>query len=326
MITDSAYFWFRLFRTRGIGPKGLVSIYRALSDAQLSPDKMPLNKRILYEEYPKLAKLLASKIKPEDQASTHKEYAELQEKEVTLVYPGHEHYPKMLLSSSELLNIPPVLFCRGNTSLLKADSIAIVGSRNVTSKGAIATRYLASELALRGFNIVSGYAKGVDTEAHLGALEAEGTTSMILSYGILEFKLKREFDAFDKRNIVAVSQFGLHERWRARNAMSRNKLVCALANGVVVIESGPERDNQGRMSGTFNAAKIVLDLGLPLFVLSPDTFDAPPLGNAELLKLGGIEITIEEGAEVISQTLTHKPLPVKEAPVQTNLFDTTTGT
>ena len=79
--------------------------------------------------------------------------------------------------------------------------------------------------------------------------------------------------------------------------MARNKLVCALSKAVVVIESGPERDAQGKMSGTFNAAKTALSMGLPLFVLTPDCLDNAPEGNAALIALGGYSLNPTDGAK-----------------------------
>jgi len=70
--------------------------------------------------------------------------------------------------------------------------------------------------------------------------------------------------------------------------MIRNELVCVLSEALIVIESGPERDEEGRMSGTFNAAKIALEREIPLFVVDPSYFKKLPLGNEKLIK--GIQI------------------------------------
>jgi DNA processing protein len=198
-------------------------------------------------------------------------------------------------------NISPVLLCQGQLALLSSDGVAIVGSRNVSTQGLEAARMLATDLANLGKNIISGYAKGVDTEAHRSALEAEGTTTIVLSYGIEEFQKKRDLQdiRWSQQDILVISQFAPDTKWNAGNAMARNKTVCALSNGVVVIESGKERDEDGKMSGTFDAAKIALELGIPLFIVSPTYFETPPAGNADLIRLGGIEITPSTGAEEI---------------------------
>jgi DNA processing protein len=76
-----------------------------------------------------------------------------------------------------------MLFIKGQRKLLTSDGVAIVGSRNVSDTGIRVARKLAAELANAELNVVSGYARGVDSEAHLGALAAEGTTTMVLPYG-----------------------------------------------------------------------------------------------------------------------------------------------
>ncbi len=222
------------------------------------------------------------------------EYEQLKTQGVEFIYPRHPDFPP------HLLEIAPMLFIRGQRKLLTSDGVAIVGSRNVSDTGIRVARRLAAELANAGLNIVSGYAKGVDSEAHLGALAAEGTTTMVLPYGIKELRQKSAFREFDwQRNVLAVSQFDPGIKWLARNAMARNKLVCALSKTVVVIESGLERDAQGKMSGTFNTAQTALSMGLPLFVLDPKCFDNPPKGNEDLIKLGGERLDPEEGAAEI---------------------------
>lgn len=96
--------------------------------------------------------------------------------------------------------------------------------------------------------------------------------------------------------------------------MARNKLVCALSKAVVVIESGPERDTQGKMSGTFNTAKAALDMNLPLFVLNPNFFDNPPKGNEALIALGGYSLDPVNGADIITKHIfvkTEEPASVE---------------
>jgi len=83
--------------------------------------------------------------------------------------------------------------------------------------------------------------------------------------------------------------------------MVRNNLICALSKAVVVIESGPERGAQGKMSGTFNTAQTALRTSLPLFVINPECFDNPPIGNANLIDLGGERLDPDGAAETISK-------------------------
>lgn len=321
MSISRDYFWFRLFKTRGIGPKQLVSIAKMLDAHQLTPEMLPRSQSALSLHFPELAKILSGKLREEDREEVLAEYKQLKRLEVDIIYPGHPDCPP------QLLEISPILFVRGKGKHLNFDSVAVVGSRNVSDRGIDITRKLARDLARSGINIVSGYAKGVDSAAHLGALEVEGTTTIVLPYGIKELYQKKAFKEFNwKRDVLAVSQFDPSMKWLARNAMVRNELVCVLSNAVVVIESGPERDEQGKMSGTFNTAKTALQHGLPLFVLDPSYLDNPPQGNTALIGLGGCNLNPGSGAEqILSKTMDVISDTNHQYPIQMDLFDNKNG-
>lgn len=309
MRINRDYFWYRLFKTRGIGPKLLVSIAEILEAEHLDPEMVPRSQSDLSAQFPELAKILNGKIRPGDREIVSAEYDNLKNHGVDIIYPGHPDLP------SHLLEISPILFVKGKHKRILSDSVAIVGARNVSDKGIRVANKLAGDLASEGINVVSGYAKGVDSEAHLGALAAEGTTTLVLPYGINQLRRKSAFKEFNwKQDVLAVSQFDPDTKWFARNAMARNKLVCGLSKAVVVIESGPERDAQGKMSGTFNAAKTALDMNLPLFVLNPNCLDNPPKGNEALIKLGGYSLDPISGAEEIVACISDKT--VKSVPLE----------
>ena len=308
MSIDSGYFWFRLFKTRGIGPKLLGSIAKILEAENLTPELLPRNQNDLLEQFPELAKILKGKIREEDRGDVSAAYEQLKDHGINIIYPGHPDFPP------HILEIAPILFVKGQQKRLRSDSVTIVGARNVSDKGIRITRNLAGELVGKGINIVSGYAEGVDLEAHLGALEAGGTTTLVLSNGIKQLRQESAFKKFNwDRDILTVSQFDPDTEWFAWNALARNQLVCALSKAVVVIESGPERDTQGKMSGTFNTAKTALDLNLPLFVLNPSCFDNAPKGNADLIELGGYSLNPADGAREIVELIsvkTMEPAPI----------------
>src|SRR2546428_4612806 len=94
--------------------------------------------------------------------------------------PGDPRYPALLGA----IPAPPALFVRGALSDDDALALAIVGSRRPTPYGLAVAERLASELAERGVTIVSGFARGIDTAAHRGALAAGGRTLAVLGNGI----------------------------------------------------------------------------------------------------------------------------------------------
>ncbi len=235
------------------------------------------------------------------------EYQALQSARVNFLDPRDDAYPDRL---KERLKSPPWLFYRGPQRaplrLLQRPGVAIVGARNASPLGLRCAERIAQGLAQRGVNVISGYARGVDRMAHLGALKARyGGTTIVLSEGILHFAPKgelRQMDGWERRTLI-LSQFLPTAPWRASQAMARNQLICALSDVVVVIESGPERDARGKRSGTFHSGRTALEQGVPLFVIEykveqtslledPGEIPETPEGSRALLDQGGRPLTI----------------------------------
>jgi len=163
---------------------------------------------------------------------------------------------------------------------------------------------------------------------------------MILSFRTNHITIKRELKDLNwEKNALFVTQFAQYEKFLGQNAMTRNKLVCAISKAIIVIKSGPERDSSGKMSGTFDAGKSALKMGIPVFVLSPQVLNPEPQGNIDLIKLGAIEFSngmdivkfFEEHPKqelvAINGQIDPKPTDKKETtnkptkPFQTSLFD-----
>jgi DNA processing protein len=288
----AAYYWFLLSRIKGVGMRTLHAIHECLTEAGLSiDDALRLEWVDFHQVVPQLDRRAYDSIACGADSNVEHEARTLQERGVHIVHLGDERYPSLVLDRLGR-DAPPLLYCRGYLGLLEVDGIAIVGSRRASLTGLALAGELAGELALSAKNVVSGYAAGVDTEAHLGALRQQGTTTMVLSTGVLEFRPKPDLQHLPwEGNVLVISQFNPRERWFARNAMARNKLVCALSRAVVVVESGPEIDEQGRTSGTFDAARTALRLGVPLFVFDSHVGGVSGTGNTKLIELGGIAVT-----------------------------------
>lgn len=303
---DNDFIWYRLTRLQGVGPKSLWTLfdyaYRTRSQvSELVADPNFFVPDLLKGQ--KLDFLLAQ----QDFDLLSVEYNSLLAQRVKVLHPQHEAFPQRIIEYGRKFDIPPILFVRGYLPLMQANSISIVGSRHIADDGLELAEILAKDLARQGFNVVSGYAKGVDSQAHYGALAVEGTTTIVLSLGILNFEAKKEFKPlFTSSNTLVVSQFSPNEKWLARNAMARNGLVCALSDALVVIASGPEIDDMGKMSGTFDAAKKALNMGLTVFVVSPSYFSNPPQGNIALIQLGCRELIPAMGITQIIKVIQNR--------------------
>ena len=324
MTSTSDLLWYRLFQTEGFGPRARHIIWEGIRDSGFSLERLFGMDRAEFEStFPalgsgRLRRANFDALQSLDEDKLYEEYQALKDSDIEIVHPGHQLYPDSF-SALVQRGLLPILFCRGETSLLESQGIAIVGSRNASEEGVRISRQFAGDLALRGENVISGYAKGIDMNAHLGALEKDGTTTIVLSFGILRFSRKPVLDesTWESKSLV-VSQFHPAETWNAGNAMSRNKLVCALGKAVIVIECGREQDENGNRSGTFDAGKTALEMSIPLFVVSPNSFKNPPVGNKQLLKRGGIEIQPSDGIAAVLEHLNvqstegAKPAPTQE--------------
>jgi len=184
-------------------------------------------------------------------------------------------YPKKLRLDGVLSAEP--LYAIGNLNLLNLPGVAVIGSRYCSHRGFDLATRIAGAIAESGFTVVSGYAKGTDTAAHLGALQCHGSTIFVLPLGISHFRLKRELkELVTSLNFLALSQFPPKQPWFVSAAMKRNRLICALADAVLVIEAG-----EG--GGTAEGARVAKELGKPLYVIQ---YTSPPpsaVGNQVLI-------------------------------------------
>jgi DNA processing protein len=153
------------------------------------------------------------------------------------------------------------LWCVGNTSLMERRSVAIVGTREVSPEGAARARRLARDLAQAGIVVVSGLAKGVDTEALTSAIAAGGNVIAVIGTPI-----DKAYPAENKRlqeqiysEHLLVSQFAPGRRVFQSNFPERNKLMAAITDATAIIEAG-------ETSGTLHQAAECVRLGRWLFI------------------------------------------------------------
>lgn len=164
---------------------------------------------------------------------------------------------------------PPIVFFRGDPDLLSAVSVAIVGTRRCTAAGAATARALGGGLAAAGVAVVSGLALGIDGAAHRGALDAAGPVIGVVATGLDVVYPRRHATLWDDvgRSGIILSEAPLGtkaERWRFP---ARNRLIAALAQVVVVVES---RRSGGSMLTVESAIHRQVDvLAVPGPVRSP---------------------------------------------------------
>ena len=183
---------------------------------------------------------------------------------------------------------PPALYVRGDgePELFARRAVAVVGARACSPYGSQVARRLGRELAAAGLVVVSGLARGIDGEAHRGALEAGGITVAVLGCGI-----DRDYPAshaqlsrrIEERGLV-VSEYepGVEPApWRFP---ARNRIIAGLSEAVIVVEAR-ER------SGALITADFGLDEGREVFAVPGEITSSLSAGTNALLKLGAAPLT-----------------------------------
>ena len=170
--------------------------------------------------------------------------------------------------------------------LLARPAVGVVGARACSSYGAHVARSLARELAAAGLVVVSGLARGIDGEAHRGALDANGVTVAVLGCGI-----DRDYPAAHRRLARAIAETGLviseygpgvePAPWRFP---ARNRIIAGLSAAVVVVEAR-ER------SGALITADFALEEGREVFAVPGEITSVLSAGTNELIRLGATPVT-----------------------------------
>ncbi len=176
---------------------------------------------------------------------------------IVAIHPTDDDYPERVRSG---MKSPPTLYAVGNGDLLRHDAFGICGSRDASEEALKWAFDFGRRTASEGKVLVSGYAKGVDRQAHTGALSAGGGTIAVLPEGIRWFRVVKELQELaDEENFLALSMFAPDERWQTWRAMERNGLIVALSEELWAVEPG-ER------GGTADAVKKGKSLGKPVHI------------------------------------------------------------
>ena len=196
-----------------------------------------------------------------------------------------EDFPSLLRA----IHDPPAgLFLRGagTTALLARPGVAIVGARSCSSYGAQVARSLARELAVAGVVVVSGLARGVDGEAHRGALEAGGDTIAVLGCGVdRDYPAShRELAARIGERSLVVSEYAPGVEPAPWRFPARNRIVAGLAVATVVVEAR-------EASGALITADLALEEGREVFAVPGEITSALSAGTNALLRLGAVPLT-----------------------------------
>ncbi|MCD6385042.1 DNA-processing protein DprA [Candidatus Sumerlaeota bacterium] len=209
---------------------------------------------------------------------------EVRKRNVHIIGMDESAYPERV--KEELgANAPPFLFFKGNVACINALTVAIVGTRRPSPAGRITARGYSKILAEKGVTVISGGARGIDTEAHCAAIESGGNTAIVIPSGILAYRLSSQLDALiNWRQVLLISPFPPADAFKKRYAVFRNSIVGALADAVIV----PETPLRG---GTSYVIRHILRQRRPLFtVLYEEPIPDSAVGNRSLVSAGAVPL------------------------------------
>ena len=235
-----------------------------------------------------------------------RELERLERAGVTVVTWDDEAYPARL---REIAAPPPVLYVRG--SLLADDewSVAVVGTRRPTAYGLEMTRQLAGDLARSHITVVSGLARGIDSEAHHAALAAGGRTIAVLGSGLDRIYPPENVDL--ARQIVGsgavISEYHFGTKPEAGNFPARNRVISGLTLGTLVVEAG-------ETSGALITLRYALEQGRETFAVPGSALSRRSAGTNRLLQRGEAKLvtTVQDILEELNLTMLAQQIEVRQ--------------
>ncbi|MDE0314518.1 MAG: DNA-processing protein DprA [Candidatus Poribacteria bacterium] len=203
-------------------------------------------------------------------------------------------YPPLL---KEIDTPPLILYVRGELKPEDAFSIALVGSRQAKDYGRRVSYQLSYQLAKRGLTVISGFAKGIDTCAHRGALEASGRTIAVMGNGLSLIYPAANSELVEKvvESGALISEFPMGMKPRSENFPRRNRIISGLTLGTVVVEAS-------NRSGALITARLASEQGREVFAVPGEIFSELSTGTHKLIDNGAKLIsTVDDLLEALPQ-------------------------
>ena len=272
MVSMPDAYWLALRRVRGVGPR--IS-------------------RLLLEHFPSA-----------EQIFTAKELCELPRIGARIVRWTDPEYPANL---SQIADPPPYFLVRGTVAAAGPKFIAVVGARAASDAGRRMAQRLGLELASKGFTVVSGLARGIDCEAHQGALDGRGKMVAVMGCGIdiiYPPENKKIAEAMIENGGGLMSELPLGTPPIPENFPSRNRLISGLCLGVVVVEAAEK-------SGSLITARMALEEDRQVFAVPGSPLTGKTRGSNRLLKEGArlVECVEDVIEELVPQIAAQAPMP-----------------
>jgi len=279
---NEEFHWLALALIPGVGARTFHRLLQRFG----SPEQVFAASRRTLEEIPglKRASIEAIKSRTVVGESARRELSRIRELNLGLLRWGTPEYPPLL---SNIPDPPALLYVKGHLTPDDQRAVAVVGSRHPSAYGLTVCKKLCVELAWQGWTVVSGMARGIDSAAHLGALEGGGRTLAVLGTGldvVYPTENRKLYERIAGAGAV-ISELPLGTPPDPGNFPVRNRLISGLALGVVVVEATAK-------SGSLITAGMALEQGRQVFAV-PGPLDREGVAGPHRL--------IKEGAKLVER-------------------------
>ena len=199
-------------------------------------------------------------LNPQNKILAKKHLIYMEQNKIDIISIEDEEYPENLIS---IYNPPICIYIKGNKQIFKSKSIGIIGCRECTQYGKETAQKFSYNLALNKINIVSGLARGIDSEAHLGAIYSKGLTTAVLGNGLDTIYPRENYYLEEKilvNNGAVISEYPLGTKPERMNFPARNRIISGISNGLLVVEAK-------KKSGTLITVDFALEQGREVFIV-----------------------------------------------------------
>ena len=195
-----------------------------------------------------------------------------------ILTPFDENYPFLL---KQIPDPPPIIYCLGDLKILRKNFLAMVGGRNASSAGQSFAKALAKEISRQGIPVVSGLARGIDTSAHMGALDGGSGTIAVLAGGADVVYPQQNAFLYERivRNGLIISEMPPQTVPTAKLFPRRNRIISGLCCGTVVVEASVK-------SGSLITARCAIEQDREVLAVPGFPADPRHQGCNELIKNG----------------------------------------
>lgn len=279
-------YWLALWHVKGVGAKRYLALLQALS----TPSKV-FSASVDMLCNAGLSQSIANQIKQFDWELIDADLNWLKEIDCHVMCFNDDDYPALL---KEIPDPPPLLYIRGDRTLLSSLQLAMVGARNPTPTATETAYAFSKSLATYGLTITSGLALGIDQASHKGALAANGNTIAVAATGLDRVYPARHRElAADIVNTGAlVSEFPIGTKPKPGYFPRRNRIISGLSLGVLVVEAAIK-------SGSLVTARHAMEQGREVFAI-PGSIHNPLAKGCHYLIRQGAKL-IETSDDVVEE-------------------------